>query len=373
MRQIYERCGDLQLQVLGLLNPQGSMTNSDSESLLVWSTRKGQAPKISLPQDSRLTLQIILFERPDPDRMQYLSLNPISLTLGDASVQLDLSGPPFDGIGAEAEAERERKQKLVEKLRLHTVKKHRRTQKELALPTILNQINSSCELDRLMQRNVGLVGVRPKRTLSVSERVVESATNLWQNLLLSALCAFQVWVWPVLLHMVVVGLVAHRAAGEALLQILEWRMLPDSAALKDVSATAQQVDIRLQQFCYWPTQYLTLRRRRNNWGSVTNNHPEYIRFYNSLWLVANDVIIGIALGSYIIDNADFVADQVSTIVDSYFIDGLQRMISWLMFWPAGLKLNNELAAFLGDLFLWVIEYWAGKYLPLSDPPFRPKC
>jgi len=34
------------------------------------------------------------------------------------------------------------------------------------------------------------------------------------------------------------------------------------------------------------------------------------------------------------------------------------MISWLMYWPAGLKLNNELAQFLGDLFLWVIEYWA---------------
>jgi phosphatidylinositol glycan class Q protein len=31
-----------------------------------------------------------------------------------------------------------------------------------------------------------------------------------------------------------------------------------------------------------------------------------------------------------------------------------------MDWPAGLKLNNELAAFLGDLFLWVIEHWAGK-------------
>jgi phosphatidylinositol glycan class Q protein len=30
-----------------------------------------------------------------------------------------------------------------------------------------------------------------------------------------------------------------------------------------------------------------------------------------------------------------------------------------MYWPAGLKLNTELATFLGDLFLWVIDYWAG--------------
>jgi phosphatidylinositol glycan class Q protein len=45
------------------------------------------------------------------------------------------------------------------------------------------------------------------------------------------------------------------------------------------------------------------------------------------------------------------------------------MITWLQGWPAGLKLNTELAVFLGELFLWVIEYWAGiigmlrPYLP----------
>jgi phosphatidylinositol glycan class Q protein len=27
--------------------------------------------------------------------------------------------------------------------------------------------------------------------------------------------------------------------------------------------------------------------------------------------------------------------------------------------PLGLKLNRELARFLGELFLWVIDYWAG--------------
>jgi phosphatidylinositol glycan class Q protein len=30
-----------------------------------------------------------------------------------------------------------------------------------------------------------------------------------------------------------------------------------------------------------------------------------------------------------------------------------------MGWPGGLKLNTELADFLGDLFIWVIDYWAG--------------
>ena len=77
-----------------------------------------------------------------------------------------------------------------------------------------------------------------------------------------------------------------------------------------------------------------------------------------MWLVANDIIIGIAIGSFIIENSDYVAAQVESIVDSWFIDGLQRMICWLMDYPAGLKLNGDLALFLGDLFLWIIDYWA---------------
>jgi len=40
-----------------------------------------------------------------------------------------------------------------------------------------------------------------------------------------------------------------------------------------------------------------------------------------------------------------------------------------MDWPAGLKLNNELATFLGDLFLWVIEHWAASIANLQ--PFLP--
>ena len=105
-------------------------------------------------------------------------------------------------------------------------------------------------------------------------------------------------------------------------------------------------------------QYVKLRLRKNDWDSVTTSHPDYIRFYNSLWLVANDVIIGIALGSYIIDNAQPVADEISRLLQQYTVEALHSSIEWLMGWPAGLKLNKELALFLGDLFLWVIEYWA---------------
>jgi len=207
---------------------------------------------------------------------------------------------------------------------------------------------------------------RTRRTLSVSERVVESATNLKSYVVVTLWHLMRRHLFPIISRLFMLLLLALRILGEIILRVLDWRLLPGALALKDISATAQQVDIRIQQFCYWPIQYMTLRSRKQTWKSVTTSHPEYIRFYNSLWLVANDIIIGIAIGIFIMENASFVAAQVDRVLVNWAINGLQRTIVWLMGWPAGLKLNTELATFLGDLFLWVIDYWA-EYMATFRP------
>lgn len=347
--QLLQLCGNSAILVLGTVNSVAPEKSFDPRHLLAYTDSSTPFPRVFCPKESRTSLQIIIFDRPSPTRMQYLSLSPICLALGV---------PNADGIdNAEDEA---RKTKLMKKLKLHTVVKHSASLKELSLPTILNQINCSFELAEVIKRNVRLRGTRKKRSLSVGEMVVESATTLWDYIVAAGWHLLTAWVYPVLTRACVVMLVGHRVIAEVVLRILEWRPHPESAALKDISATAQQVDIRLQQFCYWPIQYLTLRKRKGDWESITDKHPDYIRFYNSLWLVANDVIIGIALGSYIIDNAGYVAYQINNILSGWTVEGLRDMISWLMDWPAGLKLNNELAVFLGDLFLWVIDYWRGN-------------
>lgn len=363
--ELLDRCGGSSLQVLGNLNPRSSPLTFNAASIAAYTNQGARVPHVYCSDDMQIALQIILYDRPDPYRMQYLSLSPISLTLGDISRSSQLAS---EITAAEEAAEKNRNYKLVDKLRSHTVVHRTRTEKELALPTIINQVNCAYEINELLQKNIAFVGTRMKRTLSVSEKFVESATDLWDYTRFGLRHTFNVYIYPLLAQLFILGLVVHRMAGELLLRILEWRLMPEYAALRDISATAQQVDMRLQQFCYWPIQYVTLRKRRTNWGSITNSHPEYIRFYNSLWLVANDIIIGIALGSYIIENADYVAGQLDAVISAWFVDGLQRMISWLMDYPAGLKLNNELARFLGDLFLWVIEYWAGKFTARTSSP-----
>lgn len=337
------------MHVLGVINPATTGGAPSDGSLLQLHTEPRSAlPRVLSAKEFDIAVQFILYQKPSPTRMQYVSLSPISLALADKTTELPRHGQI--AIGS--------KWPLVQKLRCHTVMKRIPTQKELFLPTVLNQINCSMQLTELMAKNASLIGPRLKRKLSVGERVVESASTAWDYFTLAVWHILIEWVYPIITRSFIYGLIGHRIVAELILQILEWRFRNESTALKDISATAQQIDIRLQQFCYWPIQYTTLRRRRDDWESVTDRHADYIRFYNSLWLVANDVIIGIALGSYIIDNADLVAVEINHILTHWTVNGLQAMIVWLTDWPAGLKLNNELASFLGDLILWVIEYWS---------------
>ncbi|KAK4192172.1 N-acetylglucosaminyl transferase component-domain-containing protein [Podospora australis] len=357
VNRIYELCGQSALHVLGLSNTPESV-EIDPSWIRVATGSGRRVPAVTCARAS--SIQIILFERPLPGRMQYISLNPIALALGDKHGNTRIhSADGLEEIDEKQEhLRKEKKKQLVEKLKQHSIFKRVPSSKERALAKIVNQINWAWELEKLMQKNVSRIGTRPKRSLSVSERVVESATTMRDTAIVWIWNLFVAYVLPVIKKLFVLGLMAHRVAAEVLLTVLEWRARPRYAALKDISATAQQVEIRLQQFCYWPMQYVTLRLRKNDWESVTTSHPDYIRFYNSLWLVANDVIIGIALGSYIIDNSAWVGEQISQLLTRYTVDALQSSISWLMGWPAGLKLNSELALFLGDLFLWVIEYWS---------------
>ncbi|KAI5296647.1 phosphatidylinositol N-acetylglucosaminyltransferase subunit gpi1, partial [Ascosphaera acerosa] len=355
--RIFALCRRGSLHVLGLTNCSVQLDVSDaSRPTWLWVDTTHSRPEIRCHDSTLLAIQVVMFERPLPYRMQYMSLKPLTLAL------IDRTSPSSHGVQSVIDDDetiaRKATAELVEKLKYHTVIKHSASQHEQTLPAILNQINSAYEIESLVKRNAALIGMKPARNLSVSERVVQSVLSIWGGLLAILHCTFNVWLWPILRQGMIVLVLCHRVAAEIVLRILEWRAQPEAAALKDISATAQQIDIRLQQFCYWPVQHLTLRRRKDDWKSVTDSHPDYIRFYNSLWLVANDVIIGIALGSYIVDNADWVAQQINRLLSVYTVAGLQRTISWLMGWPAGLKLNNELAVFLGDLFLWVIERWA---------------
>lgn len=58
------------------------------------------------------------------------------------------------------------------------------------------------------------------------------------------------------------------------------------------------------------------------------------------------------------------------ILQTYTIEGMGRTIGWLLIDPGGLKLNEELDKFLGDLFRWVLNYWSE--ITASISPYLPQ-
>lgn len=374
--RIFDLCARSSMYVLGTVNHPDPPLQFDPTRIYAYTFTQSRRPRIYCPHETGLYTQIIMYDPPNPVQMQYLSLEPISLALENSSEPSYKTSKQVDEIEAEDKAEKRRVAHLVGKLKYHTVKQHACTRKETALPIILRQINCAQEIADLLQKNTPLVGPRRKRSMSVSERMVESATGLYDMATWSAWSLFMIYLYPAFARALQIAIIIHRIVAEGILRILEWRIPVHyfysqarytDPALKDLSACCQQVHLRLQQFSYYPTQYLLLRKRHATWSSIPATNSDYIRFYNSLWLVANDVIIGIALGSFITDNAEATADFLGGLLNQYTVDGLKRTIRWLMSYPGGLKLNTELAAFLGDLFLWVIEYWSTTTAVLVTP------
>lgn len=177
-----------------------------------------------------------MFQRPHPRRMQYLSLTPISLALEDRMMN---GGIGDIGDTIEEQQERERRAALVEKLKLHSVDRPAPTMKEKSLQMIIDQVNCSHEMRQLLKENVGLImSRRSRRTLSVGERMVESATSLWR-IVLKGLMDTARFLWPLATKLFVLVILIWRLVAETILRLLEWRLRPELAALKDISATGE--------------------------------------------------------------------------------------------------------------------------------------
>lgn len=163
---------------------------------------------------------------------------------------------------------------------------------------------------------------------------------------------------------------------------LNWRSLK----LVKFSAMAQQIDLRCQQTCYFPAQYLRINRnislrkalprfRTYSEASASlrkdlpsNYYPDYIRFYNTVWLFLNDVSFGLILAAFLFEWSDSLARLLSKTIVFCLYDSIKTVTSSLAHNPLGIKLNEELARFLSDLFLWIIEFSNTNLIqPLAKP------
>ncbi|RHZ77639.1 hypothetical protein Glove_174g122 [Diversispora epigaea] len=318
---------------------------------------------------SNLSVEIIFYKQPNPNKLQYLSLEPLVLDIQPNNDHEIEEISPQTNTNMEAI--------MKTKLPFSSGKQKENPndteeKKPKDLEYILKQINSSFETEKAIISRCRFIPTRRnRRSTSVSETVKKSALGI--GIFVKDIALYPIYhlvpiIRPLLAHPIILFLMLVRIFAEVILWILNLRFPPwvfNGTALKDLFATSQQIDLRLQQACFWPWQYMLLRRR--DWSNTAMTRAQYISFYNSMWLVANDIIIGLTIGSFLINNSQYVTGiLLKDYLDHYTITKLDLMIGWLMGWPGGLKLNTELDNFLGGLFIWLINLWK-EYLMIVNP------
>ena len=133
-----------------------------------------------------------------------------------------------------------------------------------------------------------------------------------------------------------------------------------------ISYSFHQLNFRIRQFYNLPLQFNKLKfSKTEGEASIlkgTRFSPsEYIKFYNTVWLIINDLFLGVIFSNVLRANHDFIVSAFQSYIPLYEAL-LSNTISWLMNSPAGFKLNNELASFLGQLIFWVLDLWRSTTL-----------
>lgn len=137
-------------------------------------------------------------------------------------------------------------------------------------------------------------------------------------------------------------------------------------SLSLISHTFHQLNFRVKQFQYLPNQFQKLKISETESEAriikgTKFNPSEYIKFYNTIWLIVNDTLLGLIFSNFIRVNFHTIVSLIQKLIPLYETS-LRNTILWLMNSPAGFKLNNELANFLGQLIFWVLEFWKNKAL-----------
>lgn len=139
----------------------------------------------------------------------------------------------------------------------------------------------------------------------------------------------------------------------------------------ELSALCRQLDIRLRQITFFPIQYLCsydpnlfneelrksldlpLSNKRHN-----INNSNYINLYNSIWLMANDALLGRTVYLLLFERSSPIVRLVNDKMTKVAFIKIEELIVWIgSSHPAGFKLNDDLGKFMQAMFLWTSQSW----------------
>lgn len=302
-------------------------------------------PKIIFEQQQYV--QLIYYTSPNAKWMKYLSLSPVRTHVA-----------VYDELQGLDDASLATREILMKNAIAHgSPNVDWKISRGHNLLNCIGQINCSYELSLLLERNARRVipsleeHKTRKRSLSVglAAHLLRESAAKKAKAQAHSLGVVYLFKWVVLALILVV-----RAGAELILRILNIKI--GKYRMTDISETAQQIDLSLRKLCYIPIQYMNIRRHLKSWPTPERN-LEYIRLSNNTWLIANDTIYGLFFRRVLSDNRDFIISTLFYLTQGVFGDTYKQLVLWLMSWPAGFKLNNELAAFFGEVFVWIILAW----------------
>ena len=110
-------------------------------------------------------------------------------------------------------------------------------------------------------------------------------------------------------------------------------------------------------------------------------------FFNTAWLIMNDMSLGLAFGAFLSENSTILADMgnraiqvkfpssccfhAETKYQSFLFRVPREVLYWLDAWPAGLKLNAQLSRFYVNTLVGVIDTWeCQSFLALQSTLFN---
>ncbi|CAO3622968.1 unnamed protein product [Cunninghamella echinulata] len=372
---LIDRVCKIRPTILGqLVTSESQYQKNDMDDWLEIQLNDAYVPEprsIVMNKQTTLSYEIVFYDQPNPERLQFLALEPLTLDI------TTLSSTMMTTITTH-ETKNEQQQKQ-ERLTKQNIEKVIHNGRELStkpfvtydssddLSFILVQINSSYYLERglhlIYSEKYSTFTTATSTTHSHDQQhhhhqfsFIHLLKRLYHFMYQYVYRIFISWLFQTFImnpcHCILFLIFSF---SEATLHILGWKLPRLNVAIKDLSAAGQQIDLRLQQLYFWPKQYMMLRK--NNRSNTAETRAYYISFYNSMWLVANDIIIGVALGSFLTANCEMVSIKLHDILKTYTVDSLQSMMLWFLKTPAGLKLNQELGTFLSELFLWLIHLW----------------
>lgn len=91
--------------------------------------------------------------------------------------------------------------------------------------------------------------------------------------------------------------------------------------------------------------------------------------------VVLDVLFGVLFAYLLQRHSPYWAERICSLHRQVNCERLPSSLKWLMGYPAGLKLNSDLSKFIGELYLWLLSSWNGKFAQyvLPSMPIIVQC